>query len=266
MSTIITVIILLLSGITITLALLNWKIHVQLNNKKNVEKKIDGLNAIREFMETIGETINVEDKVKKINDIIMEKYDIKYSTIVEFNGTGYVVRASNVDEKHWENLSSLHDEEIFKDSITTQTTKYITVDKEREKLPYQKSEMGRSKSAMFFPLYIDNIYIGYWIIESGEPHAFDDIDTTVLDIIKESIVSVLKAVNYQKIVESLPRDDYYSALKTGEYLFNDGRKKIDKFSKSTICMFRITNIEEINDKYNREERQETKLLLICVTI
>ena len=28
---------------------------------------------------------------------------------------------------------------------------------ENEKLPYQKTEMGRAKSAMFFPLYIDNI-------------------------------------------------------------------------------------------------------------
>ena len=35
--------------------------------------------------------------------------------------------------------------------------------------------MNRAKSAMFFPLYIDNIYIGYWIIESDIPHAFDEV-------------------------------------------------------------------------------------------
>ena len=58
--------------------------------------------------------------------------------------------------------------------------------------------------------------------------------------------------NYQNIVESLPRDDYYSALKTGEYLFNDGRKVIDKFTTSTMCMFRIANLEKINKEFGRE--------------
>ena len=249
---IITFIIILLAIAVIVLAMLNWKIHLQVNSFKNINQKINGLNVLQDFMTTAGESLSVEEKIKKINNILIEEYDIKYSTIVEFNGTEYIIRASNVEEKHWDNLRTLHNEEIFKDSITTATPKYITVDQERERLPYQKSELGRAKSAMFFPLYIDNIYIGYWIIESGEPHAFDDIDTTILEVVKDNIASVFKIVNYQNIVESLPRDDYYSALKTGEYLFNDGRKEIDKFSKSTICMFRITNIEEINDKYNRE--------------
>lgn len=69
---------------------------------------------------------------------------------------------------------------MFKDSIASATPKYVTVNGAGEKLAYQKSEMGRAKSAMFFPLYIDNIYIGYWIIESSEPHAFDNMDTSVL--------------------------------------------------------------------------------------
>ena len=32
---------------------------------------------------------------------------------------------------------------------------------------------------MFFPLYIANVYIGYWIIEGGLPHEFDNLDTTI---------------------------------------------------------------------------------------
>ena len=249
---IITIIIIILTGIIIALALFNWKIHIQVNNFKNINQKINGLNVLQEFMSTAGETMSVEDKINKINEILIEEYDIKYSTIVEFNGVEYIVRASNVEQKHWDNLRNLHNEEIFKDSINTATPKYITVDSESERLPYQKSEFGRAKSAMFFPLYIDNVYIGYWIIESGDMHAFDEIDTTILEVVKENIISVFKIVNYQNIVESLPRDDYYSALKTGEYLYNDGRKEIDKFTKSTMCMFRITNLENINTEYNRE--------------
>lgn len=245
-------IIVVLIAVIIILTMFNFKIHKQLQNFKNINQKINGLNVLQDFMSTVGDTMSVDQKIKKINDILIEEYDIKYSTIVEFNGTEYVIKASNVDEKHWDNLRSLHNEEIFKDSIATATPKYITVDKEEERLPYQKSEFARAKAAMFFPLFIDNVYIGYWIIESGIPHAFDEIDTTILEVVKDNILSVFKIVNYQNIVESLPRDDYYSALKTGEYLFNDGRKVIDKFTTSTMCMFRIANLEKINKEFGRE--------------
>ena len=55
--------------------------------------------------------------------------------------------------------------------------------------------MTRAKSAMFFPMYIDNIYIGYWIIESDLAHAFDRMDTGILEVIRENIVSVLKSIS-----------------------------------------------------------------------
>lgn len=245
-------VIIVLVAIIIMLILFNVKIHKEVNNYKNINQKINGLNVLQDFMTTAGDSMSVDEKIKRINQILIQEYDIKYSTIVEFNGTEYVIKASNVEEKHWDNLRNLQNEEIFRDSITTATPKYITVDQENQRLPYQKSEFGRAKAAMFFPLYIENIYIGYWIIESGIPHAFDDIDTTILEVVKDNILSVFKIVNYQNIVESLTREDYYSALKSGEYLFNEGRKTIDKYTTSTICMFTITNIEKINKEFNRE--------------
>ena len=57
---------------------------------------------------------------------------------------------------------------------------YDIVNNEGEKLPYEKMEFTRAKSGMFFPLYIDNVYIGYWIIEGNLPHEYDNVDTTVL--------------------------------------------------------------------------------------
>jgi diguanylate cyclase (GGDEF)-like protein len=141
---------------------------------------------------------------------------------------------------------------MFKDSIAQATPKYVTVNNEKERLPYQQMEFGRAKSAIFFPLYIDNVYIGYWIIESGVPHDFDNVDTTVLEVIKDNIVSVLKTVVHQKTLESIVRKDLYSGLYSEEYLYGEGRKIIDQYTTSTICMFRITNLEEINQKCSRE--------------
>ena len=112
-------------------------------------------------------------------------------------------------------------------------------------------EFGRAKSAMFFPLYIDNVYIGYWLIESSEIHAFDNIDTAIIEVIRDNIVTILKTVQYQNTVENTVRTDLFTGLNSAEYLYGLGKKEVDKYTISTVCMFRITNIEEINEKISR---------------
>ena len=246
------IIILLLVAIIVGLMFYNISIHKKVDAFKNIDQQITSLNVLQDFMNTISETSSVDEKLKKINDILIEKYKIKYSTIVVYNGAEYVIKASNVAEKHWDALKNLQSEPIFKDSIETATPKYVTVNNENEKLPYQKMEFGRAKSAIFFPLYIDNVYIGYWIIESGTPHDFDNVDTTVLEVIKENIVSVLKTVVHQKTLESIVRKDLFTGLYSEEYLYGEGKKIIDQYTTSTICMFKIINIQEINKKYCRE--------------
>ena len=245
-------ILVLLVGIIIALIVYNIVVYKRIQNFNSINQKITGLNVLQDFMNTIGEYSTVDEKIEKINEILIEKYDIKYSTIVMFDGTEYAIKASNVQEQHWEALRNLHNQDIFKDSISTATPKYVTVNNDTERLPYQTMEFGRAKSAMFFPLYIDNVYIGYWIIESGEPHAFDKIDTTILEVVKENIIAVYKTVSYQNTIESITRKDLFSALNSAEYLYGKGKKIIDKYTTSTVCMFKIINLEEINKEYNRE--------------
>ena len=245
-------IVVILVIVVIGLIIYNLRIHKKIQTYKNINQKIANLSVVQDFMTAIGETSTVDSKIKKINDILIEKYEIKYSTIVVFDGSDYIVKASNVDKRHWGALKNLHDVEMFKDSIATATPKYVTVNNEKERLPYQQMEFGRAKSAIFFPLYIDNVYIGYWIIESGTPHDFDNVDTTVLEVIKDNIVSVLKTVTHQKTLESIVRKDLFTGLYSEEYLYGEGKKIIDEYTTSTICMFRITNLEEINEQCSRE--------------
>ena len=242
--------------IVLGLLVYNVKINKQLQDLNNVNQKVTSLNVLQEFMSTIGEEETVDNKITKINTILIEKYDIKYSTIVVFDGAEYVIKATNVNEKHWDALKNLQNEEIFRDSITTATPKYVTVNNDNERLPYQKLEFGRAKSAIFFPLYIDNIYIGYWILESGIPHAFDKLDTTILEVVRDNILSVLKSVSYQSIVESLQRKDLYSELNNIEYLYGKGRKLVDRYPTSSVCMFNIINIDEINEDAGRKTGNE----------
>ncbi len=238
--------------IVIILVIYNIKISEKIQKFKNINQKITNLQVVQDFMNTIGETSSVDEKIKKINNILIEKYEIKYSTIVVFNGAEYEIKASNVDQRHWDSLKSLQDIDMFKDSIQTATPKYVTVNSDNERLPYQKMEFGRAKSAIFFPLYIDNVYIGYWILESGTPHDFDNVDITVLEVIKDNIVSVLKTVVHQKTLESIVRTDLFTGLYSEEYLYGEGKKIIDQYTISTICMFKIINIEDINKNYCRE--------------
>lgn len=246
------VVVVILVLIVLGLVAYNVTIHKKIQKFKNMNQKITNLYVVQDFMNAIGETSTVEQKIKKINDILIERYEIKYSTIVVFDGAEYQVKASNVDKKHWNALKALQNVDMFKDSIQSATPKYVTVNNENERLPYQEMEFGRAKSAIFFPLYIDNVYIGYWIMESGTPHDFDNVDTTVLEVIKENIVSVLKTVVHQKTLESIVRKDLFTGLYSEEYLYGEGKKIIDQYTTSTICMFKIINIQEINKKYCRE--------------
>ena len=237
--------------IIMVLFIYNLLIHKKIEKLSSVNDRISNLSILQEFLDTIGKDASVDNKLEVINSILIEKFAIKYSTIVVFNGAEYVIKATNVDEKHWDTMKNLHTEEMFKDSIMTATPKYVTINRPDEKLVYQKTEMGRAKSAMFFPLYIDNVYIGYWIIESSEAHAFDNTDTSVLGIINENIVAVLKTVSYQNTIENIYRVDKNTGLNSAEYLYGKGKRIIDKYEQSTICMFKIMNIEYINEKLGR---------------
>ncbi|MBR0490421.1 MAG: GGDEF domain-containing protein [Clostridia bacterium] len=245
-------IVVILVIIVIGLIIYNLNIHKKIQTFNNINQRINNLSIVQDFMSIVGERISVDQKIQKMNDTLIEKYEIKYSTIVVFDGAEYTIKASNVDRKHWNSLKALQNVDMFKDSIATATPKYVTVNEEGERLPYQQVEFGRAKSAIFFPLYIDNVYIGYWIIESGTPHDFDNVDITILDVVKDNMVSVLKNVVHQKTLEALDRIDKFTGLDSEAYLYGDGKKVIDKYTMSTVCMFKITNLEDINKKCSRE--------------
>ena len=242
----------ILVAIVIGLLIYNVQIHHKIQEFNSLQRQANNLRVLQDFLNTVGETSSVDEKITKINDILIEKYEIKYSTIVVFDGAEYQINATNVDQKHWETLRNLQDVPIFKDSIATATPKYITINNDNEKLPYQTMEFARAKSAIFFPIYEDNVYIGYWIIESGIAHDFDNIDTTIFEVVKDNIVSVLKTVVHQRTLEAIVRKDLFTGLYSEEYLYGEGKKIIDKYTTSAVCMFRVANIEEINKKYSRE--------------
>lgn len=252
MELMLTVSIIVLLIIALILIIYNLGLKKKLTDLNKTSQKVTNLSVLQDFMNTIGDGKSTDEKLKSINDILIERYNIKYSTIVIYDGSEYKIKGTNVEEKHWETLRNLQSEPTFIESIQTATPKYITIDSEKERLPYLKMEFARVKSAMFFPLYIDNIYIGYWIIEGSKPHEFDNIDTTVLEVVKNNIVYVYKTLENQKIIENIVRKDSVSGLKSVEYLYGQARSVIDKYTTSAVCLFNITNITKINNIISRK--------------
>ena len=245
-------VIIILGIAVICLIVYNVIIHNRIKILSNTNQKISNLNILQDFMNIVCSDTRVDEKLQQINTCLIEKYTIKYSTIVVFNGAEYEIKATNVERQHWEVMKNLQQDELFKESIVRGTPKYVTVEKDTDVLAYQTSELGRAKSAMFFPIYIDNIYIGYWIIESGQKHAFDRIDLKLIDVVKENIIVVLKTMQYQSTLENIVRQDLFTGLNSAEYLYGQGKFRIDKCISSTVCMFKIANLEYVNTRYNRE--------------
>ena len=222
--------IILLVIIVLILMIYNYSIHKKVDTFSNLNQRVTNLNVLQDFMNTLGDNLSIDEKLERINDVLINKYSIKYSTIVVFNGAEYEVKASNVEEKHWDTLRNLQSDPVFADSIKTAVPKYITVENDSEKLPYQKMEFGRAKCAMFFPLYIDNVYIGYWIIEGSRPHEFDNMDTTILEVVRKNIKSTTSAICLFKIV-NLPEINEEIGRKTG----NDVVTEISSFVKNNLA-------------------------------
>ena len=158
------ILIIILMCVILALCITNISTKEKLKKLNNTNQKVSSLSVLQDFMEVLGNnSMSTQEKMNEINNLLVEKYGIKFSTIVMFDGVKYSVEASNVNEKHWKMFEQLQNQYIFEESITNATPKYITVDQE-EKLPYLDMEFERAKSAIFFPIYVENIYMGYWLI------------------------------------------------------------------------------------------------------
>ena len=89
-------------------------------------------------------------------------------------------------------------------------------------------------------------------MESGRMHAFDKTDTTIIEVVKDNIISVLSTMSYQDAMENIIRIDKFTGLYSAEYLYSKAKRTFDKYPTSAVCMFKITNIEEINEKASRQ--------------
>lgn len=215
-------------------------------------KGITTLNVLQEFMKVMGQDINTSQKINKLNEILIKGYDLEYSSIVMFDGVTYAVKASNVATEKWDYLSMLHTEQEFIESISTTEPKTLKAENEESTLKYSSAIQRNIKNAKFFPLYIDNVYIGYWIIESEKVNAFDSVEEETLNIIKSNIASIIQGMSYQDAIESMVMTDKFTGLNSRDYLYGEGKAILNKHVISSVVLFEMTNIMDVNETIGRE--------------
>ena len=76
-------VVIILIIVVIGLIIYNLSIHKKIQTFRNINQKINNLSVVQDFMTAIGETTSVDDKIKKINEILIQLVyrtciDVKY--------------------------------------------------------------------------------------------------------------------------------------------------------------------------------------------
>ena len=244
--------------IIIIMFLLGYNVHTNRNleQAKKTKESFSRILVLRDIMNISASSKSSKDKMNELNKILIEKMNVDYSTIVYYNGLEYVIKTTNIEnigiDDNEKNILNIQNLEVFKEALVNKEFKYITTDKEEETLPYLENRKDEIKSVIFYPIISRKKYLGYWLIESKKRKAFENVDIQIMENLKQAIRNTIEVLSYEEALETMVRDDKFSELKSMEYLQTEGKILLENHIKPQIVMFRIDNLEEINDKFSRQ--------------
>lgn len=183
------------------LAFLLGKIKELMEVEKNysiMAKNYSTVTILQEIMVILGAKIQAGQKLERINEILINRFDIAYSSIVEKTDNGNIIKASNVSSELYNYIAELDSLPEFAEAMKQDVPKYIT---RTRNLDYQTAAERDVRSVLMFPLYREDEYRGFWILEDIRSSAFDSIKVQ-LSIIKDNITLVLQNNDYAVSLEN----------------------------------------------------------------
>ena len=249
------------------LACLLGKIKELMEVEKNysiMAKNYSTVTILQEIMVILGAKIQAGQKLERINEILINRFDIAYSSIVEKTDNGNIIKASNVSSDLYNYIAELDSLPEFAESMKQDVPKYIT---RTRNLDYQTAAERDVRSVLMFPLYREDEYRGFWILEDIRSSAFDSIKVQ-LSIIKDNITLVLQNNDYavslenktsaletanKKLEEMANRDGLTGAFnkyfmhKTLDNVFNGNRRQ------NSLAIMDIDYFKNYNDKNGHME-------------
>lgn len=244
----------ILVAIAVSLLLL-LDIYVELENNKRISKngKIkNGIvdKTIQDMYNIMGNTNSTDEKILSLNRVLIKAFKPKYSSIVLYDGNKYQMKATNVEEDFIEAISNVAEENIFRANVIKNVSKYSVATTDKS-LAYKSALERKIRSAIFSPIYYNNMFLGFWFIEDTKEHAFDGISNLDLDKFKYNLSLFIENIAKQNTIEIAENTDKQTGYYNNLYLYSNARDILISHDTSSISLICLKNIPDINEKYSR---------------
>lgn len=226
----------------------DYRLNKACNQKGNNLSIVN--SSIQKMFEILGSYKPSDLKLDEINKVIMKSFKPKYSSIVIYNGNEHIVKSTNVEECYIESIKEVANETIFSYNVLNKVSKYA-IATEGKTVPYRSAIERDIKSAIFSPIYYNDVYLGFWIIEDTKQNAFDFISEMDLEKFKYNMGLFIENIQKQNAIEVAENIDKQTNFYNSNYLYSLARKSLIENDFSAITMIYLKNLPEINEKYTR---------------
>ena len=212
---------------------------------------MSGMVIMQRMFELMASTIPASKKIEELNNIIIEVFNSKSSTISIFDGTNYEIKATNVEPMYIDSIRDIAEEKDFINNSTQNVSKYLVAAGGRL-LGYKSAMERKIRSAMFSPIYYNGMYLGFWLLEDDAENAYDSNSKEELAKLKDHIGVFIENVLNQESIESAYNTDKQTGFYNNLYLYSTVRQKTASEENSSLTLMQLANLPQLNEEYGRE--------------
>ncbi len=209
------------------------------------------MTVMQRMFEIMASSIPAKNKINELNNIIIDVFNSKYSTISLFDGNEYEIKASNVEDMYLGSIKDIAEEADFKNNAVQNISKYLVTAGARI-LGYKSGMERKIKSAMFSPIYYNGTYLGFWLLEDSISGAYDTMSKEELSKLKNNIGVFIENIIDQENIEKAYNTDKQTGFYNSIYLYSNARQQISNVEVSSLVLVSLSNLPALNDKYTRE--------------
>jgi len=243
-------VIFLLAVITVLIIILYIKL-TQIKYYKAVAGNLAAMTVMQRMFEIMASNIPAKKKIEELNNIIIDVFDSKYSTISIFDGIEYEVKATNVENTYIGSIGSIAEDNDFKGNAKNNVSKYLVAAGPRV-LGYKSAAERKIKSAMFSPIYYNGTYLGFWLMEDNAEDAYESVSKEELSKLKDNIGVFIENVIDQENIENAYNTDKQTGFYNNIYLYSNVRHQTSLMENSSLVLISFSGLPSINEQNGRE--------------
>ena len=180
-------------------------------NFYNSDMKHKIIEVTQNMFEIMGKDIPADERFENLNNSLINKLGIDYSSILLYDGNTYEVKASNVEDEYKGILADIASDNNFKGNISKNNSKYITVP-QNQTLLYKSAIERNIKSALFIPIYYNNKYIGFWLVESKKVQAYEKFIDEYIESMRKNLSIFIEDTEFHNTLEIARNEDEQTAF------------------------------------------------------